>query len=165
MNDGLSPCSLDTYREYMKHTVLSPVRDSLRNGHVQSLKEGEDRRCSGNDGDANSVKVFYEWGALGTAYLINRSKSDSRTFWTSKSKGFWNAIVPHDTWDYVNDLPSSVPEGKGWKKAFTDFSGDAKVDDFYAVRGRTLKSTLCQSSTISTSKYAVVEKARGGFKP
>jgi hypothetical protein len=80
-------------------------------------------------------KLFYDTGAIAIAWAIHTSSKTSKDFWTSKTEGtgFWNAIVPYDRYDYQNDGPDACPEGKGWKRAFTSFTGHDSMSAFYTA--------------------------------
>ena len=80
----------------------------------------------------NAQLLFYHVGAIATAWAIHNANKTSATFWQSSSEGFWNAITPWDGYG-GNGWPSDCPEDKGWKKAFTSFSGHDDMDAFYSA--------------------------------
>ena len=80
----------------------------------------------------NAFLLIYHVGAIATAWAIHNANSTSATFWQSSTEGFWNAITPWDGYDYEVGYPGDCPEDKGWKKAFTSFSGHDDMDAFYA---------------------------------
>ena len=80
----------------------------------------------------NAQLLFYHVGAIATAWAIHNANKTSAIFWQSSTEGFWNAITPWDGYDYDVGYASSCPEDKGWKKAFTSFSGHDDMDAFYA---------------------------------
>ena len=41
--------------------------------------------------------------------------------------------MPYDGLNYQTSHGSDVPEGKGWKQAFTQFTGDKDMATFYAA--------------------------------
>ena len=92
------------------------------------------------DEQAGGRKPWYDTGAVAVLYAvykanINHANDGGRTiidFWTaSGSKGFWHAITPYKV-NSMTGWPDDVPEGQGWKKAFSDFTGFATVAEFYA---------------------------------
>ena len=80
----------------------------------------------------NAQLLFYHVGAIATAWAIHNANKTSATLWQSSSEGFWNAITPWDGYG-GNGWPSDCPEDKGWKKAFTSFSGHDDMDAFYSA--------------------------------
>jgi len=114
---------------------------------------GEDWCCGGNcpatpgfDPDYAPAGVpsfrllYYDVGAVAILFAVERANANhvgdgGRTlvdFWSSPgSAGFWHAIDPHPI-SYTADWPSDVPEGKGWRKALSDFTGYADTAAFYA---------------------------------
>ena len=80
----------------------------------------------------NAQMLFYHVGAIATAWAIHNANKTSATLWQSSSEGFWNAITPWDGYG-GNGWPSDCPEDKGWKKAFTSFSGHDDMDAFYSA--------------------------------
>lgn len=80
----------------------------------------------------NAQLLFYHVGAIATAWAIHNANKTSATLWQSSSEGFWNAITPWDGYG-GNGWTSDCPEDKGWKKAFTSFSGHDDMDAFYSA--------------------------------
>ena len=83
-------------------------------------------------GQYNAQLLFYHVGAVATAWAIHNANKTTATFWQSSSEGFWNAITPWDGYDGRDGYAGDCPEDKGWKKAFTSFSGHDDMDAFYA---------------------------------
>jgi hypothetical protein len=80
----------------------------------------------------NAQLLFYHVGAIATAWAIHNANKTSATLWQSSTEGFWNAITPWDGYG-GNGWTSDCPEDKGWKKAFTSFSGHDDMDAFYSA--------------------------------
>jgi len=85
--------------------------------------------------------IYYDAGAYLLAFAVvkaNEKFADDggRSFvdlWTAQGKkGFWHSIEPYEL-DPMTGWPSEVPEGKGWKKALSEFTGYNSVTDFYAA--------------------------------
>lgn len=111
---------------------------------------GENRACgsaplpgAGQVPAAGDSAVWYDMGAFGLAFAVhaanlNRnltgaSKLTTRDMWLGTgARGMWREVRAHKV-DRVTGWPSSVPEGKGWRKALCSFTGFAHTDAFYAA--------------------------------
>ena len=120
--------------------------------NVQWLtKYGADRQCNNDLGPngappgliegAETSWIFYDTGAYAIAFAIvkanqNQASDGGRTlvdFWTGQGmNGFWHEVEPSEI-NLMTGWPSEVPEGEGWKKALSDFTGYASVAAFYAA--------------------------------
>ncbi len=85
--------------------------------------------------------IYYDAGAYAMAFAVvkanqNHATDGGRTFvdmWTAQgAKGMWHNLQPYEV-DPMTGWPSQVPEGQGWKKALSEFTGYATVTDFYAA--------------------------------
>jgi hypothetical protein len=111
---------------------------------------GENRACgsatvpgAGQVPAAGDSAVWYDMGAFGLAFAVhaanlNRnltgaSKLTTRDMWLGTgARGMWREVRAHKV-DRVAGWPSSVPDGKGWRKALCSFTGFAHTDAFYAA--------------------------------
>ena len=108
---------------------------------------GEDWCCGGScpatdfDTDTWSRHLYYDTGALAILFAVEQANANhagdgGRTlvdFWSATgSRGFWQAIDPYPI-SYTSGWPSAVPEGQGWRKALSDFTGFADTEAFYAA--------------------------------
>lgn len=77
-------------------------------------------------------KVFYDLAAVVVLFAVERGGGDYAEFFAGPT-GPYLARAPYADIDHVDDWPSAVPEGAGWRKAVTDWTGDEKVDDIFAA--------------------------------
>ena len=77
-------------------------------------------------------KVFYDLAAVVCLFAVERGGGDYAEFFAGPT-GPYLARAPYADIDHVDDWPSAVPEGAGWRKAVTDWTGDEKVDDIFAA--------------------------------
>ena len=92
--------------------------------------------------------VYYDFGALAVLYAIKKASENTggavsepvalTNFFTSSidvsgttGAGFWLDIEPYTEMDYETDYPSDVPEGAGWRKALSEFTGYPNTQAFY----------------------------------
>ena len=78
-------------------------------------------------------QVIYDSGAYAVAWAINHAKVTSFEYVNSKTKGFWRRVVPWSGYDYGTGMPGNCPEGKGWKQAWTAFTGYETMAEFYSA--------------------------------
>jgi len=134
-------------RQGILHNTLEYYKSDI--GKANGLKIAEDWCCGDSCGAVGKQlgqldHVYYDAGAYAIAFAINRAKSNSTYFINNpeEGKGFWRNIKPWDGYDYVKDHASACPEGKGWRKAFTAFTGDANMDAFYAAFDKHVRDAM-----------------------
>mmetsp|Transcript_29438 Transcript_29438/g.65937 ORF Transcript_29438/g.65937 Transcript_29438/m.65937 type:complete len:316 (+) Transcript_29438:397-1344(+) len=127
-------------------TALSSFSSESSTGGGVLGNIGEDRLC--NDQDNNKNYVYYDFGALAVLYAIKKASENTggavsepvalTNFFTSSidvsgttGAGFWLDIEPYTEMDYETDYPSDVPEGAGWRKALSEFTGYPNTQAFY----------------------------------
>lgn len=116
---------------------------------------GEDRPPSGSLAPDFDRQVYYDLGAVATAFAIRRSGRTSVDFWRGDD-GFWRSTnIPYEI-DRVTGWPSSVPEGRGWKKILTDFTGDATYAAFQAAFEVVMRPNGFDVATLDELKDAVL---------
>ena len=138
-----------TYKNFLKFEnqgyiipALSLYKMERYKGKNILQKYGEDRECvDKNLLQEDHQKLYYANGLVAISYAINKANKKfassggrtSKDFWQSTgTKGFWHNITPQTTGlSYATDSIASIAEGKGWRKAFCDFTGYATTNEFY----------------------------------
>lgn len=125
--------------------VIRKARELYQGNDIQWFTLYASDRCCGSHcppagGISQEVdrQVYYDLGAIAVAFAIKRAKDkfgrSSADYWRAPSpKGFWRSTsIPYEI-DRKKGWPSDVPEGAGWKKALTEFTGDATYVEFQAA--------------------------------
>ena len=97
--------------------------------------------------------MYNDLGALAVFYAIQKASANgggpgvgpteaeavtnfftsSISFSGSVGAGFWLNIEPWAEMNYETGYPSDVPEGSGWRKALSDFTGYSDTQAFYSA--------------------------------